>query len=207
MTSSMVLPLSVRAEKLDNTFDWIDFPLNKDEMDEVKKHFGENPAIVVYDAYPYDLTKFGFDEHTPLWQIQLASIAAVCSEEQFDRLDDMFENDMLEYPATPLEYVNLMLQVKEIPYHDYDVPEDEDVLVTTSEESFGYSLATKLGLLKDLKRDKMLKYFDFGAYGHDHAHGMCLGFDGFVDLNDPMPRYNRYTWEEAADKLKEVAWA
>lgn len=164
---------------------WITLPKTGEEIEELleesnlRDDLHEEIYISDYDGKPFDLENV-FGELTSLWDLNLlAKQLQDLDDSDIDKITAYCQN--IDEPSDVIELMNLIEQVDNIEYYEYNCPE----FVDDEYEKFGYSLLED-GSFPELENmfDKYSYFghcFDMKKFGHEMRHDYTLCENGYID--------------------------
>ncbi|NEG95687.1 hypothetical protein GFD17_02740 [Bifidobacterium sp. SMB2] len=193
--------------------DWITLPVSQTDLDDfldehVYQWHGADDEYAIHD-YEQDGLLARLDwkvyEYQDLDELNaLATLAKerLTTDEDWDRLGLAIDY-CLPGSADAVTLCNAILQLDDVAYSPYDLPDNVTVENTPDrEERYGYD---KINRDPDVRRailDGGLDcYFDFAKYGRDDvASGYVeLGDYGWLDCSQPVPDADKYSRYEVLD--------
>lgn len=190
---------------------WVDLPQEPAVLEATIEEMRRNAELLTgspseeFYVSDYDGIPFGFEygrlfsEYTSIGSL---NVLAKVMEEHPNETETMQAvlDTGCDVPDSLLGLCNWILQADELPYYSYSI--DLNLFKNDSNElKMGYSCAIDSGLFEKLEELDVLSYFDFEHYGREMSHDAHLGEAGYVDAALPMPREDRFSWDEIKDDI------
>lgn len=181
--------------------DWIKLPVSEKELDAFLKEKVEiNQEYSEYAIHDYNETFMKISEYAPLADLNLlASQLATMTSEEINKCQLYIENEGI---SSPLEALNVCVQVDYIPFYSY-VDDVQNCVNMSNEEKYGYTVAEANGLYEKLSDLGIENYFDYEALGRDESinGSIDLTDEGYFISNEKL-NLHEYSREELGDMIQ-----